>query len=379
MTENNAPEWSGHTRVPQQEKFSPLNPVDKATTGNSSPTPPLDNRFREIDLLLDDTFYRSRSPKAVHWSIAWSDLMMTMFILFLTMFVYQSAHEDFLVNKKPEIVGGSTTDAMDINAPGNNASLPFPPINQGIPFITAGTIKKVEAVTGDAMTPEEEKRISRSEKMDHTVKTETHTENDTQDSQASTSEATAVIPPDKDALPAPDMPRMQAPAAPLDAIYDLSQQTLTEYNLKKFASIDLIPDNTMRIILTGDLLFNTGKAELSQAAQQSLQKVATAIKQTPYMINVIGHTDNLPMHSERFDTNWELSVARASRVARFLIEETNMNPNQFVISGYSSFRPVKPNTNAENRAINRRVEIIISKKLPPAAQASSENLEAVKK
>jgi chemotaxis protein MotB len=131
----------------------------------------------------------------------------------------------------------------------------------------------------------------------------------------------------------------------------------------------------MRIILTGDLLFNTGKADLSQTAKQSLQKVAAAIKDTPYMINVVGHTDNLPMKSESFNTNWELSVARASRVARFLIEETGMNPSQFEVSGYSSFRPLKPNTSAENRAINRRVEIIISKKLPAAEQATSENLK----
>jgi chemotaxis protein MotB len=331
-----------------------------------------------MDFLVDDTFYRSRSPKAVHWSIAWSDLMMTMFILFLTMFAYQSAHEDFLVKKKPEIVGGSTTDAIDINNSGNNASLPFPPINQGLPFITAGTIKKVEAVTGEAMTPEEEKRLSRSDILDKAAETETHTKIDIHDNQILTSESKPVMPQVNDS-PGPDIAKMQPPAAPLDAIYDLSQQALSENNLKKFASIDLVPDNTMRIILTGDLLFNTGKADLSRAAQQSLQKIATAIKQTPYMINVIGHTDNLPMHSERFNTNWELSVARASRVARFLIEETNMNPNQFVVSGYSSFRPVKPNTNAENRAINRRVEIIISKKLPPAAQASSENLGTVKK
>ncbi len=370
MTENVPSEESEQTVVPEQEKQSPFDSVNLSTKGISSPTPPLDNRFRDMDFLVDDTFYRSRSPKAVHWSIAWSDLMMTMFILFLTMFVYQSAHEDFLVKKKPEIVGGSTTDAININSPGNNASLPFAPINQGIPFITAGTIKKVEAVTGDAMSPEEEKRISRSDILNNAAETKINT----QDSQTSISEPKAVIPPDKDSPPGTDMPKAQAPAAPLDAIYDLSQLALTENNLKKFASIDLIPDNTMRIILTGDLLFNTGKAELSQAAQQSLQKVASAIKQTPYMINVIGHTDNLPMHSERFNTNWELSVARASTVARFLIEETNMNPNQFVVSGYSSFRPVKTNTNAENRAINRRVEIIISKKLPPATPASSENL-----
>ena len=82
------------------------------------------------------------------------------------------------------------------------------------------------------------------------------------------------------------------------------------------------------------------------------------------MINIVGHTDNLPMRSNRFKSNWELSVARASSVARFLIDKLDMNPNQFVVSGYSSYRPIAPNTTSENRAKNRRVEIIISKRLP---------------
>jgi chemotaxis protein MotB len=297
--------------------------------------------------------------------------MMTMFVLFLTMFAYQSAHEDFLANKTPEVVGGTTTDAIDLPSPDPSPSLPFIPINPGAPLITAGTIKRVETVTGTAMTPEEEKRISRADVFDQLPKTEpkvnTDTANDNNNLPLQTDQG-------KESALSPESAKEKT--APLDAIYDLSQQALTENNLKKFASIDLIPDTTMRIILTGDLLFNQGKADLSQTSRQSLQKVATAIKNSPYMINVVGHTDNIPMSSERYNTNWELSVARASRVARFLIEENNMNPNQFVVSGYSSYRPVKPNTDAENRAVNRRVEIIISKKLPPAQPATSENLQS---
>jgi chemotaxis protein MotB len=80
------------------------------------------------------------------------------------------------------------------------------------------------------------------------------------------------------------------------------------------------------------------------------------------------------MSSPRYATNWELSVVRASRVARFLIEEMGMNPQQFIVSGYGANRPRVPNSNVKNRAENRRVEIIISKKLAPAVKATSENL-----
>jgi chemotaxis protein MotB len=369
------------TEIPATEDSSqptgskPIKPaIPKGVSSSLRDAPPVfisEDMPQHTAFLLDDTFYRSRTPKSSHWSVAWSDLMMTMFVLFLTMFAYQSAHEDFLANKTPEVVGGTTTDAIDLPSPDPSPSLPFIPINPGAPLITAGTIKRVETVTGTAMTPEEEKRISRADVFDQLPKTEpkvnTDTANDNNNLPLQTDQG-------KESALSPESAKEKT--APLDAIYDLSQQALTENNLKKFASIDLIPDTTMRIILTGDLLFNQGKADLSQTSRQSLQKVATAIKNSPYMINVVGHTDNIPMSSERYNTNWELSVARASRVARFLIEENNMNPNQFVVSGYSSYRPVKPNTDAENRAVNRRVEIIISKKLPPAQPATSENLQS---
>jgi chemotaxis protein MotB len=80
------------------------------------------------------------------------------------------------------------------------------------------------------------------------------------------------------------------------------------------------------------------------------------------------------MHSATYATNWELSVARASRVARFLIEEVGIPGMQVVVSGYSYFRPLRPNDNERNRKANRRVEIILSKQLPPAVPATAENL-----
>ena len=155
----------------------------------------------------------------------------------------------------------------------------------------------------------------------------------------------------------------------------MSQGALKENNLDKFASIDLVPDKTMRIILTGDLLFELGESELSRDAQTSLRQLTSVIKNTPYMINVVGHTDNVPMRSTRFNSNWELSVSRASTVARFLIDEMDIPPNQFVVSGYASYRPIKPNTTTQNRSKNRRVEIIVSKRLPQPLPVTSNNLQ----
>ena len=129
-----------------------------------------------------------------------------------------------------------------------------------------------------------------------------------------------------------------------------------------------------RIILTGDLLFSLGNSDLTTSAANSLHVLATVLKGTPYMVNIVGHTDNIPMASSRFRSNWELSVARASVVARFLIDDIGMDPAQFVVSGYASYRPVVPNNSSLNRAKNRRVEIIVSKRLPKPQPATLNNL-----
>jgi len=83
---------------------------------------------------------------------------------------------------------------------------------------------------------------------------------------------------------------------------------------------------------------------------------------------VDGHTDNIPMKSAKYPSNWELSAARASRVARFLVEKMRFPANQIVVSGYGEFRPLKENVNDEARALNRRVEIKILKDIQVAKE-----------
>ena len=81
---------------------------------------------------IDDNTCTSSLPRASHWSIAWSDLMMTMFVLFLSMFAYQTANQEFLVKKTPEIIGGDTTEALQ-TLDSSGASFPFAPIHPGLP------------------------------------------------------------------------------------------------------------------------------------------------------------------------------------------------------------------------------------------------------
>lgn len=362
---------------------------------------------------VDDSHFKSSTPASTHWSVAWSDLMMTMFVLFLCMFVYQMAHDDFLEPMRNEVIGGDTTEALQ-SMDSSGATLPISPLNPGVPLMTAGTIKKVEPVPPkerpedvllqepepplpqpEPLQTEEEIARKQSEeiRLDREIpSTITHSiavivDDDIDDIPPPFEEKQLPIPSDtvpNDTVlePRPLIPEEPEPAPqfttkadPIQDIYKLSRDALQKNDLSRFASIDVVPDKTMRIILTGDLLFSPGDATLSYTAKDSLYALASVLKTTPYMINVVGHTDSVPMASSRYRSNWELSVARASTVARFLINEINMNPAQFVVSGYASYRPVAPNDSAANRAKNRRVEIIISKRLPTPLPATTENLQ----
>lgn len=362
----------------------------------------IERRLRSHSVFqVDEEIYHPTTPRPSHWSIAWSDLMMTMFILFLSMFVYQMAHEDFLGRKEPEIIGGDTTEALQTLGT-NKATLPFPPIAPGVPLMTSGTIKKVEPVHVPPQEPESVYQAASPSTEPNTSKTQPEKDKipepitppqekiavllPAESPPVISLQADSVKPGKEEVLnPRPLIPETTsaviAPAGPVQGsedtfqeIYDLGKDALDTNKLNSFASIDLVPDKTMRIILTSDLLFALGESTLSDSAKESILKIGAAIRYTPYMINVVGHTDNVPMRSNRFASNWELSVARATTVARFLIDELGMNPNQFVVSGFSSYRPLLPNTTAENRAKNRRVELIISKRLPQPEQATAENL-----
>jgi chemotaxis protein MotB len=82
----------------------------------------------------------------------------------------------------------------------------------------------------------------------------------------------------------------------------------------------------------------------------------------PNPVRIEGHTDNVPIRTAVFKSNWELSVTRATEVVRYLIEAHGFPPSRISATGYSEYKPVAPNDTAENRALNRRIEIILLQK-----------------
>ncbi len=130
----------------------------------------------------------------------------------------------------------------------------------------------------------------------------------------------------------------------------------------RMSSLVQIDSNERRVklVLTEAVLFDSGKAELKVRAKEVLTPIVGELKKLPNDVLVEGHTDNVPIHAGRYATNWELSMARAYSVIKF-IEECGMSPRKLAGSGYGDNRPVAENTTAEGRARNRRIEISLLK------------------
>ncbi len=103
--------------------------------------------------------------------------------------------------------------------------------------------------------------------------------------------------------------------------------------------------------------FGSGSAEVRQTSFDVLTQLAGSLPQGP--IRVEGHTDNIPIHTQQFATNWELSSARATTIARFLLDHSELKPTEMAAAGYAEFHPVDDNTTEDGRAKNRRVDVIL--------------------
>ena len=136
------------------------------------------------------------------------------------------------------------------------------------------------------------------------------------------------------------------------------QDYIEEQDLQDEVQIDLM-DGGSRIILRESLTFESGAADLIEGGQEVLQEIIYLFDQSVEEVEVQGHTDNIPVVTPAYDSNWELGADRAASVVRFLIENTVLPPERFKVASHGEFRPVATNETPEGRRANRRVEIYV--------------------
>lgn len=144
-------------------------------------------------------------------------------------------------------------------------------------------------------------------------------------------------------------------------------QKLRDYMEKKgfsdAAQINITAQKIRIVFSERAVLFASGRADLDENAKSILNDIADLIATLPTtnLIIIEGHTDNVPIRTKEYANNMELSIARAISVLRYFTEVKNLPPERFAIAGYGEHRPVVNNDTEENRAKNRRIEIIISR------------------
>ena len=145
---------------------------------------------------------------------------------------------------------------------------------------------------------------------------------------------------------------------PYDALVEQVQDIINESGLTE--SIKIREEDTGVVLqLSESILFDTGRADLKSESTQVLDIISKLIPSIQNDIMVQGHTDNVPINSSTYKSNWELSTQRAVCVVKYFIENKGLDPTRFSATGYGEYKPLVDNTTAENRAINRRVDILI--------------------
>jgi flagellar motor protein MotB len=165
--------------------------------------------------------------------------------------------------------------------------------------------------------------------------------------------------------PAPLPFAPEQPSVTLDSVTHSGWQNMQaeidryirEHNLDR--AVGVVSTEHELVVLLGDTItFPSGQATLSPAVAPLLVRVAALAAEQPELsLEISGHTDDRPIATTEFPSNWELSTARASRVARALLEEGRIDPVRISTRGYAHYRPLYPNDSEAQRAANRRVEI----------------------
>jgi chemotaxis protein MotB len=123
--------------------------------------------------------------------------------------------------------------------------------------------------------------------------------------------------------------------------------------------------------------FDSGSASIKPGAENAFGRVARILREHDCSVKIEGHTDNIPIHTSQFASNWELSTARATGLVKSLIEQYDISADRLSAAGYAEFHPVSSNDSVKGRQLNRRVDVVIlragrSSRPPPHSESAIE-------
>lgn len=144
-------------------------------------------------------------------------------------------------------------------------------------------------------------------------------------------------------------------------IYTTVSQFVKDNSLEKYVTI-IQGNRGVYIQFNDEILFDPGKDEIKSEGIPSLNKISELISKLGNQIVIEGYTDNVPISGSKFNSNWELSAARALSVLKYMTEIRGLNPKRFSIAGYGEYSPIASNDTPPGRQKNRRVNILILSK-----------------
>src|SRR5277367_4244718 len=149
----------------------------------------------------------------------------------------------------------------------------------------------------------------------------------------------------------------------LQAMQAQLQSYITSQSLQKSVQTKITRDGKKRelviTLLSDKQLFDSGKADIKPFTKKILDEVYKQLKTRQNEVRVEGNTDNVPIANEQFPSNWELSAARATGVARYFVEDDGLAARRISALGYGEYRPKFPNDTPQHQAANRRVDVVI--------------------
>jgi chemotaxis protein MotB len=150
----------------------------------------------------------------------------------------------------------------------------------------------------------------------------------------------------------------------MDDIYSKVKEVVDTKGLSEDIKVEKIGPGVL-LRFKDDILFDPGQAELKPNVKNTLLKLGEILRSHDKRIRIEGHTDNVPINTNKFRSNWELSTARAISVVKYFTEEIpaeqQINPKSFEVSGYGEYHPIAPNDTDQNKQKNRRIEVTILK------------------